>query len=391
MAETAQRKLAAILAADVAGYSRLMERDEEATLATLKAYRAVIDGLVADHGGRVFNSAGDSVVAEFPSPVEAVRCAVDIQTDLAKRGGDTSADQRMRFRMGVNLGDVIVEGDNLYGDGVNVAARLEGLADPGGVCVSRTVYEIVEDKLGLAFEDLGDRSVKNIARPVRAYGLRLDGSRPGQGRRRRRYRRVVVWALLLVAAIGVALALAPTKNEGPGGVPTVAVAPFGDIGGGEAQFSAGLTEDVMVALAAKTEWRVISGGDANGDFTADYRLEGNVRQVDEKLRITASLIATDDGYHVWGGRYDRAAQDTLVVQDEVAGKIVASLAAELATAEAARKAGGQSIVVRALAAVGRLGERTLAFTARLLGSLFFGGASGAGFVQTSSIGALNDD
>ena len=168
-----QRRMAAILAADVVGYSRLMGKDEEATLATLKAYREVIDGLIAHHEGRVFGSAGDSVIAEFASPVEAVRCATEIQLAIDKRNADVPEANRMRFRIGINLGDVVVDGDNLMGDGVNVAARLEALAPPGGICISEAIHAQVRDRLSLDFLDLGEHKVKNIARPVRAYRVPL--------------------------------------------------------------------------------------------------------------------------------------------------------------------------------------------------------------------------
>ncbi len=164
-----ERRLAAILAADVVGYSRLMEADEEATVSTLSTYREIIEGLVASHHGRVFGSAGDSVIAEFASPVEAVRCAVDIQRELEARNVDLPEDRRMRLRIGVNLGDVMVEGDNLLGDGVNVAARLEGLAEPGGICISGTVFDQVKQKVNLGYEYVGEQEVKNIAEPVRTY------------------------------------------------------------------------------------------------------------------------------------------------------------------------------------------------------------------------------
>ena len=168
-----QRRMAAILAADVVGYSRLMGKDEEATLATLKAHREVVDDLVAHHQGRVFGSAGDSVLAEFASPVEAVRCATEIQLAIDKRNNGLPEASRMRFRIGVNLGDIIVDGDNLMGDGVNVAARLEALAPPGGMCISEAIHSQVRDRLSLDFLDLGERKVKNIARPVRAYRIPL--------------------------------------------------------------------------------------------------------------------------------------------------------------------------------------------------------------------------
>ena len=168
-----QRRMAAILAADVVGYSRLMGKDEEATLATLKAHREVIDGLIADHGGRIFGSAGDSVIAEFASPVEAVRCATEIQLAIHNRNVDVPEPNRMRLRIGINLGDIVVDGDNLMGDGVNVAARLEALAPPGGICVSDAIHTQVRDRLSLDFLDLGEHKVKNIARPVRAYRVPL--------------------------------------------------------------------------------------------------------------------------------------------------------------------------------------------------------------------------
>ena len=168
-----QRRMAAILAADVVGYSRLMGKDEEATLATLKAHREVIDGLIADHGGRIFGSAGDSVIAEFASPVEAVRCATEIQLAIHDRNVDIPGPNRMRLRIGINLGDIVVDGDNLMGDGVNVAARLEALAPPGGICVSDAIHTQVRDRLSLDFLDLGEHKVKNIARPVRAYRVPL--------------------------------------------------------------------------------------------------------------------------------------------------------------------------------------------------------------------------
>ncbi len=170
-----ERRLAAILAADVVGYSRLMEADEEATLGLLNICRKLIDERIDEHGGRVFGSAGDSVIAEFSSPVEAVRCAVEIQQEIEARNANLPKDRRMRFRIGVNLGDVMVEGDNLFGDGVNVAARLEGLAKAGGVSVSGTIFDHVRNKAGLEFEDLGERQVKNIDQPVRVYSITLEG------------------------------------------------------------------------------------------------------------------------------------------------------------------------------------------------------------------------
>ena len=271
MVEDVQRRLAAILAADVVGYSRLMGEDEEATLVTLKAYRQVIDGLVERHKGRVFGSAGDSVIAEFPSPVEAVRCAIAAQRELGHRNNQLNAAQRMYFRIGVNLGDVIVEHANLYGDGVNVAARLEALSEPGGVCISRTVHELVHEKLQLVFDDLGNQSVKNIDRPVHAYRVRIDGSKRYRKKRSRHWRRTTVSTILILFVGGGAFValLLKTPNDEQHGVPTVAVAQFSSIGGGDEQtaFSEGLTEDLVIALSAKTDLRIISSGRAeSGDI-----------------------------------------------------------------------------------------------------------------------------
>ena len=233
--EKVERRLAAILSADVVGYSRLMEADEEATVRTLKAYREIIEGLVADYHGRVFGSAGDSVVAEFASPVEAVRCAVEIQQDLEKRNGELPDDRRMYFRMGINLGDVIVEGDNLLGDGVNVAARLQGLAEPGGICISGTVFDQVKHKVNLGYEYVGEQEVKNIAEPVRTYHVLTDPEAAGKvigGKRTRRRgkRRATLTAIVVIAlvAVGVAVWLRPwapaieRASVSPAGAPTIA-------------------------------------------------------------------------------------------------------------------------------------------------------------------------
>ncbi len=201
-----ERRLAAILAADVVGYSRLMEADEEATLATLNAYRRFVDERIADHRGRVFGGAGDSVIAEFASPVEAVRCGVEIQQELESRNAELPEDRRMQFRIGVNLGDVMAEGENLFGDGVNIAARLEQLADPGGIYVSDDIYRQVEGKIDVAFDDLGEQQLKNVAKPVRVFSVKLGAGGPGATKR-----------------LGKGL-LIPDK-------PTIAVLPFTNLSG----------------------------------------------------------------------------------------------------------------------------------------------------------------
>ena len=318
-----ERRLAAILAADVVGYSRLMEADEEATARTLGAYRKIVDGLVADHDGRVFGSAGDSVVAEFPSPVEAVRCAVDIQRELEARNADLPEDRRMRLRIGVNLGDVIVEGDNLLGDGVNIAARLETLADPGGICLSRSVFDQVKKQLDLGYEDLGEHEVKNIAEPVRVYRVLTDPAAAGKviGATKPAtpaWKRVAL-AAAVVVLVGVAGAVGwqrpwEPKVE-PASVermaftlpdkPSIAVLPFTNMSGDPEQeyFADGMTDDLITDLSNISGLFVIA---RNSVFTykgkpvkvrqvaeelgVRYVLEGSVRRAGDQVRVNAQLI-----------------------------------------------------------------------------------------------------
>ena len=374
-----ERKLATILAADVAGYSRLMAGDDEGTLSTLGAFRGILSEHVERHRGRTFATAGDSLVAEFGSPVEAVRCAVAAQKELYERNAELDDARRMYFRIGINLGDVIVEGDNLYGDGVNVAARLEALAEPGGVNLSGTVHELVDDKLDLAVEDLGEKKVKNIDKPVHVYRLKLDTvAKPPLGERRWLRR---PWAIGLGVATAIVLAIAVLTTlppdvrttSGPA-VPTVAVVPFEGIGGDpkQAEFVAGLMEDLRITLSGETGLRVISrqvAAGADGARNTLYVIEGSVRQSGGRMRITASLISTGSGVHLWGGRYDRNASDLLTVQEEVARKIVASLAVKLSDEETERLTGAQSTSVlwASLGELGRLAGRTVSFSLDLFG------------------------
>lgn len=321
-----ERRLATILAADVVGYSSLMEVDDEGTLATLTAYRKEIDGLVASHHGRIFGSAGDSVVAEFASPVEAVRCAVDIQRALDAKNAPLSEERRMRFRVGVNLGDILVEGGNLFGDGVNIAARLEALAEPSGINISRAVYELIKGKLDIDYQDLGAQRLKNIAEPVHSYRVLLAREKAGSS--------------------------PPDPMVAVLARPAVAVLPFANLGGDPEQeyFSDGLSEDIITALALWRSFPVIARNSSfvykgkavdikhiGRELGARYVLEGSIRKSGPRLRITAQLIDTSTGHHVWAEKFDRQLEDVFALQDELTERIVATLEPVLGKAEAMRK------------------------------------------------------
>jgi adenylate cyclase len=319
--QTLQRKLAAILSADVKGYSLLMGQDEEETVRTLKTYRGIIGTIVQKHRGRVVDSPGDNLLAEFASVIEAVRCAVAIQEELRARNADRPEDRRMEFRIGVNLGDVIVEEDMIYGDGVNIAARIEGLAEGGGISISGTVYDQVENKLALQYESLGEHTVKNIKKPVRVY-------------------RVRVQADAVVSETSRELML-PEK-------PSIAVLPFVNISGDPEQeyFSDGITEDLITDLSKVSGLFVIA---RNSVFTykgksvkvdhvgrelgVRHVLEGSVRRAGDRLRITAQLVDASTGGHLWAERYDRDLKDIFALQDEVTQKIVTALAVKLTEGE----------------------------------------------------------
>jgi adenylate cyclase len=365
------RKLAAILSADVAGYSRLMGEDEEATVRTVTAYRGVIAALVQQHRGRVVDSPGDNLLAEFASVLDAVQCAVAIQRELHARNTALPLPRRMQFRLGVNLGDVIPDGERIYGDGVNIAARLEGLAEAGGICVSGTVYDQVATKLPLTYQFLGRQTVKNIARPVRAYRVQAaSGPSDLTGRLRHRLRAgprprmalALVGLLLLLGGgvVGWRLVLHPSWP--PAGAPaqqtaalalpdkpSIAVLPFVNMSDdpGQEYFSDGMTEDLITDLASLTGLFVIA---RNSVFTykgkavkpeqvrrelgVRYMLEGSVRKANDRLRITAQLVDTTTGYHLWATRYDRALQDIFAVQEEIARRITRALAVRLTPEEA---------------------------------------------------------
>ena len=399
------RRLTSILSADVEGYSRLMEGDEVGTLQRLNQSRGIIDQCIAEHRGRVVNTAGDSVLGEFESPVEAVQCAADMQEGLRRRNAELMPDRRMQWRVGINLGDVMVDGDNIFGDGVNVAARLQGLAEAGGICISGTVYDQVETKLPLAYTPMGEQHVKNIGKLVRVYSVRTggDGALPPapmaaakEGPSRwRRWRPGWALAALLVGVLAWAsLSRPPLPQRDPTMTPAVAVMPFRAIGGTEAQveFVEGLTEDLMVALAKQTGLRVISVEESASpreigvQLQVPYVLDGRVRQEGDMLRVTAQLSETSSGYHLWGGRYDRATGDVLAVQEEVAGKIVATLAVKLVESEGERLrsegGAGETYLMRGVAYLGRFAEDAVSLPQTIFRTL----TNGDGTVSLEVVG-----
>jgi adenylate cyclase len=320
---TATRRLAAILAADVAGYSRLMEADEEGTLERLKALRhELIDPKIAEHHGRIVKTTGDGLLVEFASVVDAVRCAVAVQQAVPERNTGVAADNRIELRTGINLGDVIVEGDDLYGDGVNIAARIEALADAGGVFVSNTVHDHVRDRLPFVFEDLGEQQVKNIARPVRVYRVRPDGPHPGPPPR---------------AGEGSALGARVGAAEPPAlplpDKPSIAVLPFANMSGDPEQeyFADGMVEEIITALS-RIRWlfviarnstftykgRAVDVKQVGRELGVRYVLEGSVRKGGNRVRITAQLIDATTGAHLWADRFDGLLEDVFELQDKVA-------------------------------------------------------------------------
>jgi TolB-like protein len=322
-----ERRLAAILAADVVGYTRLMGADETGTLQRLKALRTeLVQPKIAERKGRIVKLMGDGLLAEFPSVVEAVNCAVDIQRSLAKHDTNFPDERRIRLRIGVNLGDIIVEGSDIYGDGVNVAARLEALAEPGGICLSGTAFDMVDGKLDLAFEDGSEQRVKNIAKPLRVYRLRAHDTHESP------------------APPSEPRLSVPDK-------PSVAVLPFTNMSGDPDQeyFSDGITEDIITELSRFTTLEVVARNstfvyrdqavdvnDVGRKLGARYLLEGSLRKAKNRIRLTAQLIDVQTSKHVWAERYDRELEDIFSIQDELVHAIVATLAGRLADADAKR-------------------------------------------------------
>jgi TolB-like protein/class 3 adenylate cyclase/Tfp pilus assembly protein PilF len=316
-----ERKLVAILSADVVGYSRLMADDDAETVETLKAHKERIGGLIRQHGGRVVDAVGDDLLADFPSVVDAVACGVAVQNELAMRNREVAAGRKMLFRIGINLGDVIVDEERIYGDGVNVSARIQALADEGGVSISGSAFDQVDGKLGLEFEDLGPRQVKNIPRPVRVYRVRVTPAHEE---------------------------VASQTVPGFSGRPAIAVLPFDNLSGDPEQeyFADGLVEDLISRLSTWRRFPVIARNSSfvykrsavdvrqvSRELGVRYVVEGSVRKAGDRVRINAQLIDATTGHHIWAERFDRKLQDVFALQDEITEAIATSMNPDLSRSD----------------------------------------------------------
>ncbi len=325
MAESQSRRLAAILAADIAGYSALMGSDEARTVSDLKGHQAVVLPMVGDFGGRVIDTAGDGILAEFPSIVNAVECAVAIQRQMVERNAAIEPKRRMQFRMGINLGDVIYDNDRIFGDGINIAARLEGIAEPGSISISEDAWRQVQGKVATNFIDAGEQSLKNIARPVRVYRLDL-------------------------APKAATASNVPRPMSAQSDKPSIAVLAFTNMSGDPEQeyFSDGISEDIITDLSKLSELHVIARNSTftykgkpvdlkqvGRDLGVRYVLEGSVRKAGNRVRVTGQLIDAASGAHIWAERFDRDLTDIFAVQDELTKEIIAALKIKLSAAEKA--------------------------------------------------------
>ena len=379
-----KRKLAAILSADVAGYSRLMAEDETLTVKTIATYREVMASLIKQHRGRVVDSPGDNLLAEFSSVVDAVQCAVAVQKEIQTRNAELPENRRMEFRIGINLGDIIDEDDRIYGDGVNIAARLEALADPGGICVSKTAFDQIETKLPLGYEYLGEQSVKNIPKPVGTYRVlmeprvtvsrKLDKVKALTLRRRR----VVISGIVMLFVVCIALAvwnfyfrpftsserLPPelTPESELSKIPSIAVLPFDNLSDEPNQeyFTDGMTDDLITGLSklkgllvvARNSTFTYKGKSVKVQQVADelgvrYVVEGSVRRAGEQVRINVQLIDAATGHHIWAERYDGKMADIFALQDQINQKIISTLEVKLTAVEKSRIARKETNNVKA--------------------------------------------
>ena len=364
--ERAKRKLSAVLSADVKGYSRLMGRDEAGTVDRLKEYRTLMTEVIQQYRGRVVDSPGDNILAEFASVVDATESAVKIQQELKNRNAELPIDSRMEFRIGINLGDVIEDGDRIYGDGVNIAARMESLAEAGAICISGTSYDQIKNKLNLGYKNLGENRVKNIAEPVRVYRVLMDPGSAGTviDARRKHKKWMALAVVILIIAIGGLLnwyfflhksaqrqpALLEKMALPLSDKPSIAVLPFDNLSGNPEQeyFSDGLTEEIITALSKTPKVFVIARHSAfiykgksvkvqkvGRELGVRYVLEGSVRKAGDKVRITAQLIDATTGKHLWAERYDRNLRDIFAIQDEITLAIIKAMQVELTKGEMA--------------------------------------------------------
>jgi adenylate cyclase len=369
--ERARRKLSGILSADAVGYSRLMQEDEAWTIRTLEESKGLMRKLIEQFKGRVVDAPGDNLLAEFGSVVDATDCAVKIQQELKTKNADLPDNRKMEFRIGINLGDVVEETDRIYGDGVNIAARIEGLAEPGGICISRTAYDHVKNKLELGYEYLGEHSVKNIAEPVRVYRVLMESEAVGKVIGEKRFlgrisRRAAISAIiiLLVVAVGVIgwnIYLHQSKRIEPASLdkmayplpdkPSIAVLPFDNLSGDPEQeyFSDGITEEIITALSRVPKLFVIARdstftykgkpvkiSQVAENLSVRYVLAGSFRKARDRVRVTAQLIDAITGHHLWAERYERELKDIFTLQDEITMKIITELQVKLTEAEQAR-------------------------------------------------------
>ena len=329
--ERVERRLSAIFASDIVGYSRLMEADEEGTLARMNAHRReFLEPAVAQNRGRIVKRTGDGVLIEFSSAVDAARCAIDVQRGMGERNAGVSPERRIELRIGIHVGDIMIEDDDIFGDGVNIAARLESIAQPGGICISDDAYRQVRGKVNVNFQDSGEQELKNIARPVRVYQLRPEAA-----------------TAAAKPASGLAL---PDK-------PSIAVLAFQNMSGDVEQefFADGIAEDIITALS-KAHWlfviarnssfsykgKSVDVREVGRDLGVRYVLEGSVRKVGNRVRITAQLIDATSGHHVWAERYDRALEDIFAVQDEITRSIIGAIAPGIVAAEIQRTRGKEA-------------------------------------------------
>jgi TolB-like protein/class 3 adenylate cyclase len=369
--ERAKRKLSGILSADVVGYSRLMEEDEASTICTLADSKELMANLIQQYRGRVVDAPGDNLLAEFGSVVDATDCAVNIQKELKTKNAELPDNRRMQFRIGVNLGDVVEDGKKIYGDGVNIAARVENLADGGGICISGTAYDQIGKKLPFGYEYLGEQSVKNIEKPVRVYRVLIEPEAAGKVIGEKRFlgrisRRSAIAAIIILIVVAGGLAgwnfyLRQSKRVEPASLekmsfplpdkPSIAVLPFDNMSADPEQdyFSDGITEEIITALSKIQKLFVIA---RNSTFTykgkpvkvqqvseelgVRYVVEGSVRKAEDRVRITAQLIDALTGHHLWAEKYDRNVKDIFAVQDEITKKVITALQVKLTEGEQAR-------------------------------------------------------